>query len=46
MFLSKCAVSDGKKSKFVKQENASGLLSALRTKTPLIKIPLVGPILF
>ena len=39
MFLSKCAVSDGKKSKFVKQQNASGLLIALGTKAPLIKIP-------
>ena len=35
MFLSKCAVCDSKKSKFIKQQEASGLLSSLRIKTPL-----------
>ena len=44
MLLSKCAVCD--KSKFIKQQEASGLLSSFGMKTPLIKIPLAGPLLF
>ena len=46
MPLSKYAVCDGKKLKFMKQQEASGLLSSLGIKTPLSKIPLVGPLLF
>ena len=46
MFLSKCAVCDTKKSTLMKQEEASGLLSSLGIKTPLSKIPLVGPLFF
>ena len=46
MLLSKCAVCDRKKSKFIKQQEASGLLSSLRIKTSLNKIPFVGPLLF
>ena len=46
ILLSKCAVCDSKKSKFIKQQEASGLLSSLGIKTPLSKIPLVGPLLF
>ena len=46
MLLSKCTVSDSKKSKFIKEQEASGLLSSLGIKTPLSKIPLVGPLLF
>ena len=42
MVLSKYAVCDSKKSKFIKQLEASGLLSNLRIKTVLRKIPLVG----
>ena len=46
MLLSKCAACDSKKSKFIKQQQeASELLSSLRIKTPLSKIPLVGPLL-
>ena len=37
---------DSKKSKFIKEQEASGLLSNLELKTPLLKIPLVGPLLF
>ena len=40
MLLSKCAVCDNKKSKFIKQQEASGLLSSLGIKIPLRKIPL------
>ena len=46
MVLSKCAVCDSKKSKFMKQQVASRLLSSFGIKTRLNKIPLVGPILF
>ena len=46
MLLSKCAVCDWKKLKFIKEPGASGLLSSLGIKTPLTKIPLVGPLLF
>ena len=46
MLLSKCAVCDSKRSKFIKEQVASGLLSSLGIKTPLSKIPLVGPLLF
>ena len=43
---SKCAVCDSKKSKLIKQQETSGLLSSLGVKTPLSKIPLVGTLLF
>ena len=46
MLLSKCAVCDSKRSKFIKEQEASGLLSSLVIKTPLSKTPLVGPLLF
>ena len=44
--LSKYVMCDSKKSKFIKQQEASGLLSSLGIKRPLSKIPLVGPLLF
>ena len=37
MLLSNCAVCDSKKSKFIKEQEASRLLSGLGIKTPLIK---------
>ena len=46
MILSKCAVCDSKKSKFIQQQETNGLLSSLRIKTPLSRIPLVGRLLF
>ena len=46
ILLPKCLVCGNKKSKFVKQKEASGLLSSLGIKTPLNKIPLLGPLLF
>ena len=45
MLLSKCALPDSKTSKLIKNQEASRLLSSLRIKTPLSKIPLVGPVL-
>ena len=44
MLLSKCAVCDSKKSKFIKQQEASRLLSSLGIKTPSNNIPLLGPL--
>ena len=44
--LSKCTVCGSKKSKFIKEQQAKGLLSNLDIKTPLNKIPLLGDILF
>ena len=46
MLLSKSAACDSKKSKFIKKQEASELLSSLGIKTHLSKIPLVGPVLF
>ena len=43
---SKCAVCGNKKSRFIKEQEAKGLLSSLGLKTPLNKIPLFGDILF
>ena len=39
---SKCSVCGTKKSRFVKEEDAKGLLSNLGIKTPLSKIPLLN----
>ena len=39
MLLSKSAVCDSKKSRFIKEKEASGLLSSLEIKTTLSKIP-------
>ena len=37
---------ESKKSKLIKEQEASGLLSSLGIKTPLNKIPSFGPLLF
>ena len=42
----KCAVYGSKKSRFMKEQVAKGLLSSLCFKTLLSKIPLLGDILF
>ena len=46
MLFSNCTVCNCKKSKFLKEQDNSGWLSSLGLKTPLSKIPLVGPLLF
>ena len=46
MMLSKCAACAIKKSKFIKEQQAKGLLSNLGIRAPLNKIPLLGDILF
>ena len=44
--LSKCATCGSKKSRFIKKQEAKGLLSNLRLRAPLSKVPLLGDILF
>ena len=44
--LSKCSVCGSKKSRFIKNQEAKGLLSNLGVKTPLSKVPILGDILF
>ena len=46
MLLSKCAIFGAKKSKFIKEQEAKGLLSNLGIRTHLSKTPLLGDILF
>ena len=45
MILSKCAECGSKKSRFIKNQEAKGLLSSLGLRTPLSKVPLLGEIL-
>ena len=46
MILSKGAICGSKKLKFIKNQEAKGLLSSLGLKTHLSKIPLFGDVLF
>ena len=46
MLSSKCAVCSSKKSRFLVEQEAKGLLSSLEIKTPSDNIPLLGKILF
>ena len=46
MILSKCAICNSKKSRFIKNQEAKGLLSNLGIKIPLSKAPILGDILF
>ena len=46
MLLSKCAICDTTKSRFIKKQEANGFLSSLGIKTLLSKIPLLGNVLF
>ena len=43
---SKCSDCENKKSRFMKEQEAKGLLSNWGMKTPLNKIPVLGYILF
>ena len=45
MILSKCAICGSKKSRFIKNQEAKGLLSKLGIKTPLSKVPILDDIL-
>ena len=44
--LSKCEICGSKKSRFIKDQEAKGLLSNLVVRTPLSKVPIVGDVLF
>ena len=46
MVLSKCAICGSKKSSFVKNQDAKGLLSNLGVRKPLSKVPILIDILF
>ena len=46
MILSECSASNTKNVRFIKEQEASGLVSSLGIKTPLSQIPLGGPLLF
>ena len=46
MILSKCAICGSKKLKFIKKQEAKGLLSNLVIITPLSKIPILGDVYF
>ena len=46
MILSKCAICNRKKSRFIKNQEAKELLSKSGIKTTLSKIPILGDILF
>ena len=46
IILSTYAICGSKKSKFIKEQEAKGLLSNLGLGTPLNKIPVLGDILF
>ena len=46
MILSKCAMCGGKKSRFIKNQEAKGVLSNLGIRTPLSKVAVLGDILF
>ena len=46
MILSKCAICGSKKSRFIKNQEAKGLLSKLGIKRSLSKVSIFGDILF
>ena len=46
MLLSKCPKCGIKKSRFIKNQEAKGVLSNLGIRTPLSKVPLLDDILF
>ena len=46
MILSKCAICSSKKSRFIKNQEAKGVLSNLGIRTSLSKVPVLGIILF
>ena len=45
MVLSKCAICDSKKSRFIKNQEVKGLLGNLGIQTPLSRVPILGDIL-
>ena len=45
-YYQKSAICGSKKSRFIKNQEAKGLLSSLGLRTPLRKVPILGDILF
>ena len=45
MLLSRCTICGNKKSKFIRKQEAQGLLSDLGIKTPFSKVPLFNLLL-
>ena len=45
MILSKCAICGSKRSRFIKDQEAKGLLSNLGVRKPLSKVPILGHVL-
>ena len=46
VIISKFAICGSKKSRFIKKQEAKGLLSYLGLRIPLSKIPILGDVLF
>ena len=46
MLFSNCAICNSNKSRFIKNQEAKGLLSNVGVRTPLSKVPILGDILF
>ena len=46
MIISKCAKCGSKESRFIKNQEAKGLLNNLSIRTPLNEVPVLGDILF
>ena len=46
MILSKCAICGSKKSRFIKNQEAKGLLTISGVKAPLSEVPILREILF
>ena len=44
MLLSTCAICSSNKSRFIKKQEASGILGSLGLRTPLNKIPLLNEV--
>ena len=45
MLLTKCSLCGSEKSRFIKKQEAKGLLSNLGVRRPLRKVPILGDIL-
>ena len=46
MVLSKCAICESKKSRFIKNQEAKGLISNLGVRAPLCKVQILGVFCF
>ena len=46
LMISKCVICGSKKYKFIKKQEAKGILSRLGIKTPFSKIPLLSDVIF